>query len=428
MALSTHYVFGAFVWACLCLSICFIYLLFVISSLIFGILPISQAKITNVAEYMTKIVDAYGFHEEYIDISGVKIHYVITNADSHDDDDDDIVVFIHGTASSSLIFFDVMKELSLRQKCVAIDLPNFGISDNIDTDQYKRNQELCEYYADIIGNTLQALNIVKKTILVGHSLGGFLSIYAADRFPIKKLVLLNPAGILPTLGEWGYYWGLFFKVGMPTTAFHLPLVSRNGLVNMAATIYGGSSDNDIITNFWIYFYSNTRNEGHRILQRMITIRPFYSYWNTPALTTLMDVCKKVQTSICFGEADTIIPAHIGGFIDQLTQGEIMIHIVKNASHNPCVNIECIVDFLSSIINGTWKSNQSVRHNWHKTMPPNNNNNNNNKQPKSASRGFSYHSLAKTNESFQSIYAYLLSSKYYWIERNHAESAFNRDVI
>jgi len=418
MILFTHYVFGAFVWVCICLSICVIYLFFVISSFIFGILPISQPKITNVAEYMTKIVCAYGFREEYIDVSGVKIHYVIKDADhaASDADDDDVIVFIHGTASSSVIFFDVMKELPTRQKCVAIDLPNFGISGHIDTEQYKTNQELCEYYADVIGNTLQVLNIVKKTILVAHSLGGFLSIYAADRFPIKKLVLLNPAGILPTLGEWGYYWGLFFKVGMPTTAFHLPLVSRRGLVNMGATIYGGCSDNDIITNFWLYFYSNPRNEGHRILQRMITIRPFYSYWNTPALTTLMDVYKKVHTSICFGEADTIIPSHIGGFIDQLTQGEIMIHIVKNASHNPCVNIDCIVYFLSSIINGT--SAVVVRHNWHKTIRPNN--------KQSANRGFSYHSLAKTKDSFQRIYAYLLSPKYCWIEQN--ESAVNRDVI
>jgi hypothetical protein len=33
------------------------------------------------------------------------------------------------------------------------------------------------------------MEIVEKTILVSHILGGFLSIYVANRFPIKKLVL-----------------------------------------------------------------------------------------------------------------------------------------------------------------------------------------------------------------------------------------------
>jgi pimeloyl-ACP methyl ester carboxylesterase len=213
-----------------------------------------------------------------------------------------------------------MKVLSIthRQKCVAIDLPMFGISGHIDIERYKTNQELCECYADVIGNTLQKLGIVEDTVLVAHSLGGFLSIYVADRFPIKKLVLLNPAGILPTLGEWGYYWGMFFKMGLPTTAFHLPLVSSDGLINIGKVMYGGGGGGSItnvddITNFWLSFYSNPNNEGHRIVQRLITLRPFYSYWNTPAFTNLMDVYKNVPTSICFGVSDTVCPSHIGSF-------------------------------------------------------------------------------------------------------------------
>lgn len=164
---------------------------------------------------MTAIVSEYGFREETADISGVSVHCVIKDAtatiDATDVSAPDVIVFIHGTASSSLIFFDVMKHLPRNQKCVAIDLPNFGISGRIDLDKYPTNQELCQCYSDIIGHTLQTLGIIEHTVLVAHSLGGFLSIYVADRFPLKKLVLLNPAGILPTLGEYGYYWGDVFQ-------------------------------------------------------------------------------------------------------------------------------------------------------------------------------------------------------------------------
>jgi hypothetical protein len=202
---------------------------------------------------------------------------------------------------------------------------------------------------------------------------------------------------------------MFFRAGLPTTMFHLPLVSRDLLVYIGRWFGGGDGDGDgdDITEFWLSFFANPANEGHQILQRLITLRPFYSYWNTPAITTLMDVYKKVPTSICFGEADTIIPSHIGEFIEELTRGEIMIQIVKNANHNPCVNIDCMVEFLSSILNGTWTSTQSARRNLHKITGIDDS-----KKTRQNCRGFSYHSLETTGESFQRVYDYLLTNTTY----------------
>jgi pimeloyl-ACP methyl ester carboxylesterase len=288
-------------------------------------------------------------------------------------------------------------------KCVAIDLPNFGISGCIDIDTHKSNEELCHRYADIIGNTLIALNIVKKTILVAHSLGGFLSIYVADRFPIKRLVLLNPAGILPTLGVYGYYWGIFFKAGLPTTLFHLPMISRDLLIYIAR---GGS--NGVTTEFWLSFFTNNKNNGHEILQRLITLHPFYSYWNTPAITTLLDVYKKVPTHICFGEDDTIIPSHIGDFLYELTGGEIMIHNIKNASHNPCNNLECFMKYICAVRTGGGVGCASD--------PPSPQNKTKhritNKNKQSGCKGYSYHSLEHTNDSFRALYSTLLTNTTY----------------
>ena len=402
-------IIGTLVWTLVIIISCIIYIKTVICSWIFLLYPTEYhtdypLSLTPI-EGMTKLVSKYNFCEEIIDISGVKIHYVTTDNLSNTEEtraDNNILVFIHGTASCCVTFFDIMKVLSIthRQKCVAIDLPMFGISGHIDIERYKTNQELCECYADVIGNTLQKLGIVEDTVLVAHSLGGFLSIYVADRFPIKKLVLLNPAGILPTLGELGYYWGMFFKMGLPTTAFHLPLVSSDGLINIGKVMYGGGGGGSIanvddITNFWLSFYSNPNNEGHRIVQRLITLRPFYSYWNTPAFTTLMDVYKNVPTSICFGVSDTVCPSHIGSFLRQLTQDEIIIHNIQNANHNPCTNIACMVDFLVSISNNTYTK---IPKSWRNRLKKHNN----------IYLGYSYHLLQETQESFQNVYDYLLT--------------------
>jgi pimeloyl-ACP methyl ester carboxylesterase len=391
---------------------------FIVFTLVVGIVIYSRFYTVYItppnatAIHMTNLVVHYGFREETRDISGVKIHCVVKDTTDTTDtaadaaattDPSGVIVFLHGTASSSATFFDTMKALPPTMKCVAIDLPTFGISGHIDIERYSTNEQLCIAYADVIGHTLHCMEIVHQTILVAHSLGGFLSIYVADRFPIKKLVLLNPAGILPTLGEYGYYWAIFFKTGFPTKLFHLPLISPELLVRLGKLLFGGGDSDSIKTDFWLSFFANPANEGHRILQRLITLKPFYSYWNTPAIMTLMDVYRKVPTSVCFGVDDTICPSHIGAFLSTLTRGEIMIHNIENANHNPCVNTGCMVKILVDLYDGNAPKREKS---WRKVAADNN-------KCKSRSsrdcRGYSYPLLGKTEESFQNVYDYIITN-------------------
>ena len=404
------YMVGALSWMFLVLICLIVYMKLIVLSLIFRIFPVyTSVNMNATAIHMTNLVAHYGFREETHDISGVKIHCVVkdaatatatTDTTATTDPSTDVLVFIHGTASSSATFFDTMKALPPTVKCVAIDLPTFGISGHIDVERYPTNEKMCIGYADVIGHTLHRMEIINQTILVAHSLGGFLSIYVADRFPIKKLVMLNPAGILPTLGEYGYYWAIFFKTGLPTKVFHLPLISPEVLVRLGKLLFG---DGSIKTDFWLSFFANPANEGHRILQRLITLTPFYSYWNTPAIMTLMDVYKKVPTSVCFGVEDTICPSHIGAFLSTLTRGEIMIHNIENANHNPCVNTGCMVKILVDLYDGNAMKREKS---WRKVAADNN-------KSKSRSlrdyRGYSYPLLGKTQESFQNVYDYILTT-------------------
>jgi len=368
-----------------------------------------MTPVDTLKSQMTYIVSSYGFREETVDVSGVSVHCVIKDPvvadipETINDASNDVFVFIHGTASTSVSLFEVMKNIPSNIKCVAFDVPNFGISDNIDIDTYTSNEDLCIRYADIIGNTLIKLGIVKNTILIGHSLGAFLSIYTADRFPIKKLILLKPVGILPTLGIYGYYWAIFFKMGLPMTLFHLPMISRELLIYTLRLILNlMSADTPTqhkLNDFWVSFFANNENTGHEILQRFITFSPFYSFWNTPTINTLLDVYKKVPTHICFGENDTIIPSHIGDFLNELTRGELMIHNIKNEHHIPCCNIEyllknfCQVNSETETETETETSRRRIIH----------------KKNQGLCRGYSYPLLEKTHESFQNVYDYLLTN-------------------
>lgn len=265
------YSIGTSVWLCVGVIFFIIYIKLVVSSYVIMALPSSLPLIENTAAaagataiHMTNLVAHYGFREETHDISGVKIHCVVkdstdTNTTDTTDLSTDVLVFIHGTASSSATFFDTMKALPPTVKCVAIDLPTFGISGHIDVDRYPTTKQMCIGYADIIGHTLHQLQIVYQTIIVAHSLGGFLSIYVADRFPIKKLVMLNPAGILPTLGEYGYYWAIFFKTGFPTKIFHLPMVSPELLVRLGRMVFGyGDRVETVLKPIFGYLFSQTQ--------------------------------------------------------------------------------------------------------------------------------------------------------------------------
>ena len=213
--------------------------------------------------------------------------------------------------------------------------------------------------------------------------------------------MLNPAGILPTLGEYGYYWAIFFKTGLPTKVFQLPMVSTEVLTYLARWWWTGkpSNHNDPNIEFWLSFYANPANEGHRILQRLITLNPFYSYWNTPAISTLTDVYKKVPTSVCFGVEDTICPSHIGAFLRTLTRGEIMIQNIQNANHNPCVNTGCMVKVLVDTFNNSITKPERT---WRKNVGKNNHKIN-------CLKGYSYLLLDKTQQSFQNVYDYIITN-------------------
>lgn len=96
------------------------------------------------------------------------------------------IVFIHGWLESHTTFSNIIKLLSDKYRCISIDLPGFGESDAIDNITLNKISKTLEILLDKIG--------VRKYYLVGHSLGGAVTLVYADKHKdeVKKIVLISP--------------------------------------------------------------------------------------------------------------------------------------------------------------------------------------------------------------------------------------------
>jgi pimeloyl-ACP methyl ester carboxylesterase len=96
------------------------------------------------------------------------------------------VVLIHGFLENSTMWKHIIPEISKRNRVITVDLLGHGSSDCLG---YVHSMEL---FSETIEAVLKHLKI-RKYILIGHSLGGYISLCLAKKNPskIKGLCLLN---------------------------------------------------------------------------------------------------------------------------------------------------------------------------------------------------------------------------------------------
>ncbi len=100
------------------------------------------------------------------------------------------VVLLHGFLENITMWNSVSKELSKRNKVICIDLLGHGKSECIG---YVHSMELM---AEAVEAVLKHLRI-RKTIVVGHSMGGYVALAFAEKNPtkIKGLCLMNSTSL-----------------------------------------------------------------------------------------------------------------------------------------------------------------------------------------------------------------------------------------
>ncbi len=96
------------------------------------------------------------------------------------------LVLIHGFLGSRNSFKPLIQRLKNQYKVLSIDLPGHGDSSPIG---YVHDMELL---ADLLKSLLDK-NRLRRVFLIGHSLGGYVTLAFAEKYPdqLKGLVLLN---------------------------------------------------------------------------------------------------------------------------------------------------------------------------------------------------------------------------------------------
>ena len=101
----------------------------------------------------------------------------------------DTVLMVHGLASYAPTWVKNLEALHHQYRCVAVDLPGFGRSGK------GAHTGLLSHYADTLMRLMDKLSL-ERVALMGHSMGGQISMHVALRHPdrVSRLVLVAPAG------------------------------------------------------------------------------------------------------------------------------------------------------------------------------------------------------------------------------------------
>ena len=122
----------------------------------------------------------YPFKHHYFKVNDTTMHYV-------DEGEGEVLLFVHGTPSWSFEFRNVIKFLSKKYRCIAIDHIGFGLSEK----PAKYDYTVQNHTASLL-KLVTHLQLNQFTMLV-HDFGGIIGLAAAEQIPekIKGLVILN---------------------------------------------------------------------------------------------------------------------------------------------------------------------------------------------------------------------------------------------
>lgn len=98
-----------------------------------------------------------------------------------------VAILIHGWSSSSYAMSPLLPLLSQRFNCIAVDLPGYGQSPPFP------QRTTIPAYADVLAKLIEEVSD-GPVVLVGHSMGGMISMTLAMRYPVlvERMVLLCP--------------------------------------------------------------------------------------------------------------------------------------------------------------------------------------------------------------------------------------------
>jgi len=124
----------------------------------------------------------FAIKEKWIDVNGYNIHYFVVGKGKP-------LVCLHGTGQASA-WKNVLKEFPGNFQVIALDWPGYGKSSQIYI------PHTVEFFIKILETFVKKLDL-EKFSLVGHSMGGAITIGFTLKFPekVEKLVLVDSYGL-----------------------------------------------------------------------------------------------------------------------------------------------------------------------------------------------------------------------------------------
>lgn len=122
----------------------------------------------------------YPFVSRYVHVDGGRMHYI-------DEGQGEPIVFVHGFPTWSIMWRGMIRDLSMKHRCIAMDHIGFGLSDKPETWSY-----VPQAHAQNFRKLLEHVGIGPFSLVV-HDFGGPMALSYAVENPhrVKRIVVLN---------------------------------------------------------------------------------------------------------------------------------------------------------------------------------------------------------------------------------------------
>lgn len=141
--------------------------------------------------------------EKNIKINGLNFHYTVQGSGSP-------IVLMHGWGCNLTTLASIEKVAAESHTVYNVDFPGFGESEE------PHEVWGVELYTQLIEKFIEAEGI-ENPILLGHSFGGRVGILYSSRNKVKKLILVDAAGVKPRRSLKYYFKVYTYKLGKKLT-------------------------------------------------------------------------------------------------------------------------------------------------------------------------------------------------------------------
>ncbi len=200
-------------------------------------------------------------------------------------------MFVHGLSGSTLWWARNVPVLAERYRIYLVDLPGFG------TMRRSRRPFVLAQAASWLSGWMEAAGL-ERAHLVGHSMGGYVSVRLAASRPeaVSRLVLVAPAGVPAGRSMLGHLVPLLLAARYATPAF-MPVLVRDAMRMGPTTLWRAARD---------LLAEDVREDLRKI---------------------------QAPTLLVWGENDPLIPPAVGDLLRQEIPGSRLL-LLRGAAHVP----------------------------------------------------------------------------------------------